>query len=91
MLHIRHIKKYPGLLPKIGESPSHCGVIGIVQHIASQQHGVSQRLHGVHRQAFSGDHIGDDGHITTREIFAAPLIVQHIGTGAGEQVNVLAC
>ena len=89
-LHVRHIEADIGLFPVIRKPPGDGGVIAIIQHIAPQQHGEPQRLSRDDVQAFPGDHVGDDGHIAARQIVSAALVIQHIGTGAGRQVNRLA-
>ena len=88
-VHIRNVEEHPILPPEGGKSRSYGGVVLIVQDIASQQHGIAQRFCRSDRQAFSGDHVGDHSHIAARAKFAAALVVQYIGAGAGSQINIL--
>ena len=89
-LRIRHVEEYPGLPPEVGESGGEDLVVGVIQHVAAQQHGETQRLRRGNGQTGPGDHIGDQRHVAAGEVVAAAFIIQHIGTGAGGQVHSLA-
>ena len=90
VFHVRDVKEHIFLAVEIGQPLGEHGVIRVVQHIAAQQHGVPERLGRGHVHLRAGRHVGQVGHVAAGDIAAAALVVQHVGAGAGLEVDVLA-